>query len=85
MLRAVFGEQLLDSVPRIEQVAQGLIMVERRNDKRHILAHIRLAEPRAIQHFLGRIGQVRSEYMVDDALAVRLVERFQSAGSARRI
>lgn len=83
MLGAVLRQQLLDAVPRIEQIAQRLIVVERRNDERHILAHVRLAEPRSVKHRLRRIGQVRGEHVVDHAVGIRLVKRFQTAGEER--
>ena len=63
MIGAVLRQQLLDAVPRVEQVAQGLIVVERRDDERHVFAHVRLAEPRAFEHLFGGIGQVRGEHV----------------------
>ena len=58
-------------------------MVERRDDERHVFAHIRLAEPRAFEHLFGGIGQVRGEHVVDHALGIRLVKRLQAAGEER--
>ena len=71
---AVPGEQALDAVPGIQQVTEGLVMIQRRDDVGHVLRHVRRREPGPRQDFRRGVREVRRENVVDRFVRDRLVE-----------
>lgn len=75
--RVISRHDRLDTLHRVQQIADGSIVVERVDNVGDILAHIAVDIPLSAEQLRCLVDQVRGEYTADGAVLVSLVEPIQ--------
>ena len=70
--------QSIDTIGGVQQIADGLIMVQVFDQICNVLAHIDLNVPRSCAKLCGTVNQVGGEDLLNQALVNSLVEELQS-------
>lgn len=71
---SVFSQECLDLFVRVDNVADGGIVVDGSDEVREVLGNVNFLEPRALEQLRRTIGQVGAEYAVDKTLLICFVE-----------
>ena len=71
-------QQCLDLCIRVNDIADGNIVVQRCDEVGNVLGAVYFVEPLAGQQSIGAVSQVGGEYSIDIAVFVCLIELFQT-------